>query len=255
MRVKCFTLVELLIVIAVIAILAAVLLPALNQAKYRARSVVCMSNQRQMAISVTSYAIDNAQRYPRRQVPDRDLRGDYVNPQIVKGEDYDDRPLLRTVWDLDTLQCPFSAAPGLESYDGYAALTTTVMLFGWNYLNGQRGMLKMGQTLQYGGNEFDVMIADLDRILVDPTRAISNSAHPDIGTGAARLYTINNDHALSYFWGGKPRGPIDCNYTRMDCSTFAIRRTPFAADERLRRLPAAYNGTIDTTYIRVPSVD
>ena|ERR1017187_9982035 len=59
-----FTLLELLVVIAVIAILASLLLPALAKTKSRAQGVFCMNNTRQLAAGWLMYADDNDGRLP-----------------------------------------------------------------------------------------------------------------------------------------------------------------------------------------------
>ena len=60
-----FTLVELLVVIGIIAILIAILLPALNRAKLKAQSVQCASNMRQLYMVCLMFAQDNAGHLPR----------------------------------------------------------------------------------------------------------------------------------------------------------------------------------------------
>ena len=58
-----FTLVELLVVMAIVSILASLLLPGLSRAKERGRRAVCLSNLSQVGKTCTMYALDNEDKY------------------------------------------------------------------------------------------------------------------------------------------------------------------------------------------------
>lgn len=77
-----FTLLELLVAIAVIAILASLLLPSLSRGKAKARLAQCTSNLRQWGLAYRQYADDNEDYLPRR--------GQGVKPltQIDRPEDW-----------------------------------------------------------------------------------------------------------------------------------------------------------------------
>ncbi|MEN6304042.1 MAG: DUF1559 domain-containing protein [Armatimonadia bacterium] len=59
-----FTLIELLVVIAIIAILAAILFPVFAKAREKARQTSCLSNIKQIAVGLLSYAQDYDERLP-----------------------------------------------------------------------------------------------------------------------------------------------------------------------------------------------
>ncbi len=54
-----FTLIELLIVIAIIAILASMLLPALNNAREKANTIKCLGNEKQIGLYIMQYGMDH----------------------------------------------------------------------------------------------------------------------------------------------------------------------------------------------------
>ena len=54
-----FTLIELLVVISIVALLVAILLPALGAARDAAESAACLSNVRQLTVTMTNYTADH----------------------------------------------------------------------------------------------------------------------------------------------------------------------------------------------------
>jgi prepilin-type N-terminal cleavage/methylation domain-containing protein len=76
---RAFTLVELLVVIGIIALLIAILFPALNRGMAKAREVNCLSNARQLAIGVMMYVNDYKGIFP----PSADYSAPTAEPSRV----------------------------------------------------------------------------------------------------------------------------------------------------------------------------
>lgn len=69
MKLKNFTLIELLIVIAIIAILASLLLPALGQARNKGHYIQCTNNLKQLGLAMMQYLEDHDEYYMRGKMP------------------------------------------------------------------------------------------------------------------------------------------------------------------------------------------
>lgn len=127
---RAFTLVELLVVIAVIALLAALLLPTLADGKDKARSIQCLNNLHQWGLAYRMYADDNNDFLPRRG------QGVQVLFQIDRTEDWFNA--LPPYFSIPTFQqlvtnsnkptahsqsifiCPIANDPGEEYFLPYA---------------------------------------------------------------------------------------------------------------------------------------
>jgi len=80
LRQRAFTLVELLVVIAVVVLLLALLAPALDKARAAGRTTVCLANQRQIGLAVQQYRVDYRQALVPAQVYNAQTQDD---PEVV----------------------------------------------------------------------------------------------------------------------------------------------------------------------------
>ena len=104
---KGFTLIELLVVISVIAVLMAILMPALNAARDQGRRVSCMSNMRQVGVALVLYQNDYGRTPPKTQAV-----LDYASPAARDNVLKLLRPMVRAA-DPETAT-PVYACPSLK---------------------------------------------------------------------------------------------------------------------------------------------
>jgi prepilin-type N-terminal cleavage/methylation domain-containing protein/prepilin-type processing-associated H-X9-DG protein len=109
MRRSAFTLVELLVVIGIIAILVAILMPALRRAREQALNVTCMSNLRQIHLGFHFYASDFKQSFP---WPDRWY--DYLGDRLGKPAEFAQTTGLPR---RRILECPAEVRSRVEGFD------------------------------------------------------------------------------------------------------------------------------------------
>jgi prepilin-type N-terminal cleavage/methylation domain-containing protein/prepilin-type processing-associated H-X9-DG protein len=137
-----FTLIELLIVMAIIGALAALLMPVLGKAKEAGRSTACIGNLRQVGIALQVYADGNNSRLPV-------MRDKYVgtNPpsEVLPTPDV---VLKNELGNTNVLRCPSDQQHLFEE---------TGSSYSWNsLLNGQRDNDLSAMGIQFNGHAIPV---------------------------------------------------------------------------------------------------
>ena len=271
---KAFTLIELLVVVTLIAMLLAILTPAMDHAIYQAELAVCAANQHGMAGGVHQYAMTNRRLYP----PRKDIsngtnwKPHQVNSGAVGGvtapgqaPTYSDGDLryytagyFPTKMFVDPLceRVDFSAPNASGYWSSYNAW------FGFTY-KGNPGLLRVGDRLMWGGRAFDLLVTDRDAI-DEFTPEVENS-HPDhegvlIRLGlqdenfdAPGLMTVAGKAATTTFsiWYTVTRfdrSPVEMNYALTDESVDRLNDILWEKDERVVPVPQQYDvsGTWNT---------
>ena len=100
---KKFTLIELLIVIAIIGILASLLLPSLQTARKKAYDAVCISNQKQIGILFSVYQAGN-----KGILPNNRLNGVGGWTELIDSEINENLYLSPRIKKYTYSDCPFS---------------------------------------------------------------------------------------------------------------------------------------------------
>lgn len=146
-RIKSFTLIELVIVMAIMGLLVSLLLPSLTNAKRKGYMAVCLSNQRQIMLSMAMYVSNNKNYVPYAAdwgVTDRisfdDLLSEYDGRDLTRSEMLNTTAPLRGP--VEQWKCPAD-----NSIEGDPAIRRTysiarggIGLYGGSSPNGMAGL-------------------------------------------------------------------------------------------------------------------
>ena len=214
-----FTLVELLLVIGIIAILAALLVPALAAAQAKGKRVACLDNLKQSALSFQMYTADNdgklAQNYPLVQTGtnswvqgDMKVSGDSTNKAFIRqGKFY---PYASQVAQY---RCPADS-----SRTGDALRVRSYSMNGWV---GSRYMETYPRT-----NGFRTFVRDSELVAAGPARLwVISDEHEASIDDAWFLVTMDDSQPFASFPAARHAGSYGLNFADGHAEFYRLRES------------------------------
>jgi prepilin-type N-terminal cleavage/methylation domain-containing protein len=203
-----FTLIEMLVVIAIVAVLIAMLLPALDNSREVARRAMCASSLRQWMPGIDMYATDSREQYPGRVW--------WGNQDIMSSSVANGRP-ARQMFERGITRsqvlCPSQPGPRVVSY-----------------VTWPRSARDTGD-----GNsllDYYVLFGYSDRAYTDPLTWTTSNGLNNLTPTAGQPNTIKTGWTNSY-WSGRiaeRRGPtVKRNWQRSQSTVLALDRGYSAA--------------------------
>jgi prepilin-type N-terminal cleavage/methylation domain-containing protein len=260
-----FTLVELLVVMAIIVVLIALLAPALEKAVYEAEMVVCAANLDGLTITVTQYAMDSKRWFPKRNAINR-VPSDHPRTlqDVANAQPVDDRKALAGYarWDqfIDPLVNAIDVSP--EGADEDSIIWADYDLWwDWRYTHGRdggQGSKKLGQYWEWDGHRYSTLVSDSDN-QITVAYNLSQTSHPakaprlqwlrvlqdqgqnqfqgqEQAAGPLGLKVTQSDWMLGGDWR---RGPIDKSFGHQDGSVVRYNNIPHTVE-----IPDDYSGIV-----------
>jgi len=169
---KKFTLLELLIVVAIIGILASLLLPSLSTAREKAEQAMCLNNQKQIGIGAYSFTSANDDKLPSLRTGSeasnvKSMWRKQIN-QFISDEDYsaNSKELTKGIF-----RCPTSmkTLPGI--YDPLIRQAGGIAYNGY----GLRNLYKSGLGSSTGPNNAAILTTVIDPVITYLTTDSSDS--------------------------------------------------------------------------------
>ena len=214
---RAFTLIELLTVVAIIAVLAGLLIPAISGARESSRRVACASNLRQLGLSIGTFAGDNNS----NMAPYSVTPVDRSNSSFAMLSNYLDRPMMIFVCPSDSRR-PVAA---VTSFPSFVTISNAC-----SYSLGRRRRWEPGGLGGGGGTRgagvlvgFENTAVILDRVgtstngfeLLEPTNGVTGatwvrSNHKERGNilfGDGRVQTVTGlptTNYIGYTFGSGP---------------------------------------------------